>query len=80
MQSLPDFFRQIPDPRRDEGKRHSLSTVLGIVAGAVLCGMRGYRAISDWAKSLSPRARERFNCRSGKRVTSSRACTSSAMY
>lgn len=63
MQSLPDFFRQIPDPRRGQGRRHSLSTVLAIAAGAVLCGMRGYRAISDWAQSLSPRARERFNCR-----------------
>ncbi len=63
MQSLPDFFRGIPDPRRGQGRRHSLSTVLGIVAGAVLCGMRGYQAISDWAQSLGPKARERFNCR-----------------
>ena len=63
MLSLPDFFREIPDPRRGQGRRHSLSTVLGIVAGAVLCGMRGYQAISDWAQSLGPKARERFNCR-----------------
>jgi hypothetical protein len=63
MQSLPDFFRGIPDPRRGQGRRHCLSTVLGIVAGAVLCGMRGYQAISDWAQSLGPKARERFNCR-----------------
>ncbi len=63
MESLPGFFRQIPDPRRAQGRRHSLSTVSGIVAGAVLCGMRGYRAISDWAQSLGPKARERFSCR-----------------
>jgi len=63
MESLPDFFRKIPDPRRGQGLRHSLPTILGIVAGAVLCGMRGYRAISDWAQSLGPKARERFNCR-----------------
>jgi hypothetical protein len=25
--------------------------------------MRGYKAIADWANSLSPRARERFGCR-----------------
>jgi hypothetical protein len=25
--------------------------------------MRGYQAISDWAESLGPKARERFNCR-----------------
>jgi hypothetical protein len=40
-----------------------LATVLGIAAGAILCGMRGYKAISDWAESLGPKARERFRCR-----------------
>ena len=63
MRSLPDFFAQIPDPRRIQGRRHRLSTVLAIAAGAVLCGMRGYRAISDWANSLGQKARERFRCR-----------------
>jgi len=63
MQTLPDFFANIPDPRRAQGRRHRLSTVLAIAAGATLCGMRGYLAISDWAKSLSQKARERFGCR-----------------
>ena len=63
MQSLPDFFADIPDPRRAQGRRHRLSTVLAIAAGATLCGMRGYLAISDWAKSLGQKARERFVCR-----------------
>lgn len=63
MQSLPDFFAQIPDPRRTHGRRHRLSTVLAVAAGATLCGMRGYKAISDWAQSLGPKARERFRCR-----------------
>lgn len=63
MQSLPYFFSDIPDPRRAQGRRHRLSTVLAIAAGAILCGMRGYRAISDWANSLGPKARERFRCR-----------------
>lgn len=63
MQSLPSFFSDIPDPRRCQGRRHRLSNVLAIAAGAILCGMRGYRAISDWANSLGQKARERFNCR-----------------
>ena len=63
MQALPQFFADIPDPRRAQGRRHRLSTVLAIAAGAVLCGMRGYKAISDWAKSLGHKARERFGCR-----------------
>jgi hypothetical protein len=63
MQSLPNFFADIPDPRRAQGRRHPLPSVLAIAAGATLCGMRGYLAISDWAKSLSQKARERFGCR-----------------
>jgi hypothetical protein len=63
MRSLPDFFRDIPDPRRAQGRRHSLPTVLAIATGAILCGMRGYQAISDWAQSLGQKARDRFNCR-----------------
>ncbi len=64
MRTLPDFFNDIPDPRRAEGRRHRLSVVLAIAAGATLCGMRGYKAIATWAKDLKPKARERFGCRS----------------
>ena len=76
MRSLPDFFRKIQDPRRAQGKRHRIHVVLAISAGAVLCGMRGYKAISDWAKALSPLMRERFGCRyqNGKRIVPSE-CT-----
>ena len=70
MRSLPGFFREIKDPRRAQGRRHSIHMVLAIAAGAILCGMRGYKAISDWAQALSPRMRERFGCRfhKGKRI------------
>ena len=63
MRSLPDFFRQIEDPRRAQGRCHRLHVVLAIAAAAILCGMRGYKAISDWADALSPKARARFKCR-----------------
>ena len=63
MQSLPTFFTDIPDPRRRQGRRHSLSTVLAIAAAATLCGMRGYKAIAQWAKDLGQKARGRFRCR-----------------
>jgi hypothetical protein len=66
MHSLPYFFSEIPDPRRTQGRRHRLATVLAIAAGAILCGARGYKAISDWADSLGAKARERFGCRREK--------------
>ena len=66
MNSLPHFFADIPDPRRAQGRRHQLHTVLAIAAGAILCGMRGYKAISDWAEGLGAKARQRFRCRREK--------------
>lgn len=66
MQSLPAFFCEIPDPRRGQGRRHRLATVLALATGAVLCGMRGYHAIADWAHSLGQKARQRFGCRWAK--------------
>lgn len=63
MQALPDCFRSIPDPRRTQGRRHPLASVLAIATAAVLCGARGYKAIADWAKALSPQALARFRCR-----------------
>lgn len=63
MRILPDFFNDIPDPRRAQGRRHRLSVVLAIAAGAILCGMHGYKAIAGWAKDLSAQARQRFGCR-----------------
>lgn len=70
MRSLPDFFKQIPDPRRAQGRKHPVHVVLAIAAGAILCGMRGYKAISDWAQNLSPKARGRFDCRFSQRKNS----------
>lgn len=63
MRSLPHFFNDIPDPRREQGRRHSLSCILALAAGAVLCGMEGYKAISEWADDLGQKARARFRCR-----------------
>jgi hypothetical protein len=46
MRLLPDFFATIPDPRRAQGRRHPLPSVLAIATAATLCGMRGYKAIA----------------------------------
>ena len=63
MRSLPLCFTTVTDPRRSHGRRHRLAVVLGIATGATLCGMRGYKAISDWAEALGQKARMRFGCR-----------------
>ena len=63
MRSLPDFFKDVSDPRRAEGRRHRLEVVLAIAAAATLCGMHGYKAMADWAQALGMKARARFRCR-----------------
>lgn len=48
------------DPRRSQGKRHALETVLSIAVCAVLCGCKGYRSIGAWSQSLSREELIRF--------------------
>jgi hypothetical protein len=62
MSTLPELFKSIPDPRRAQGQRHRLSTILAIAAGAILCGRVGYKGIAQWAQALGHKARERFDC------------------
>jgi len=63
MGSLRPYFADIPDPRRAQGRRHRLSVVLALAAGASLCGMQGYQAMAEWAASLGQAARRCFGCR-----------------
>ena len=63
MRSLPECFHGIDDPRRRQGRRHALPTVLALATAATLCGMRGYKAISEWVDDLSPKVLQRFRVR-----------------
>lgn len=61
--SLYDYFREIDDPRRAQGRKHPLPAVLALVAAAILCGMRGYKGIHLWIDALGQQALSRFRCR-----------------
>lgn len=50
--SLPELFRQIPDPRRAEGKRHPLPAVLSLMVLAMMAGMRGLQGVVDFGRNL----------------------------
>jgi hypothetical protein len=63
LRALPSFFRDVPDPRRVAGRRHTLSSVLAIAAGAYLCGARSCLAMSEWAEDLSQNIRQGLRCR-----------------
>lgn len=57
---LLTHIQEFTDPRRKQGTRHPLETVLSISVCAVLCGCKGYRAIGAWSKSLSNEELIRF--------------------
>jgi len=63
LYALPQFFRDVPDPRRVAGRRHTLTSVLAIAAGAYLCGARSVLAMAEWAQELSQEARQGLRCR-----------------
>ncbi len=53
LRSLRDLFAELPDCRRDQGKKHRLATVLSLVALARLSGRSGPAAAERYAKALS---------------------------
>jgi len=63
MRELPTCFGAVADPRRAAGRRHPIRAVLAIAAGATLCGMRGYKAIAQWAQDLGQKGAQRIGCR-----------------
>ena len=61
MRTLPSFFTGITDPRRRQGRRHPLESIVALAVAASLCGMRGYKAISGWVQDQSPQVLRRFH-------------------
>ena len=49
--AILEAFEGMPDPRRGQGKRHSLQLCLALFTLAVAAGNQGFEAIGDWLKS-----------------------------
>lgn len=62
MQALPKYFEHMPDPRRGKARAHELSVVLGMIAGAKLCGVRSPPEIARWIQELEPTELDSFGC------------------
>src|SRR3954470_3238492 len=47
---LLDFLADVPDPRRRAARPRPLAAMLAHACCAILCGCRGYAAISQWGR------------------------------
>jgi len=56
------YMRGVPDPRHARGVRHSVATTLSVSVLGLICGMRGFRAIGQWAQGLTQTQREALDC------------------
>lgn len=56
------YMQTVADPRHRRGVRYPMASVLAVSSLAVICGMRSYRAIGQWAKELSQEQLHRLGC------------------
>lgn len=49
--SIGRFFADMPDPRRDQGKRHQLSDMIVIAVCALLCGADSWADVADFGQA-----------------------------
>ena len=51
------MLAEVPDPRKQKGRRHPLLSILALTVVGLLCGQRSYTQIAKWAR-LHPDLRE----------------------
>jgi hypothetical protein len=54
IQYLLDLLAQVPDPRKERGRRHALAGLLATGIAAVIAGSRSFAAIGQWAADAGP--------------------------
>ncbi len=53
-QYLLDLLAQVPDPRKERGRRHRLAGLLAVGISAVIAGSKSFAAIGQWAADAGP--------------------------
>ena len=49
VETLPQAFARIPDPRRAQGRRYSVAAILSLAVVAVLANHTSVLAMAEWA-------------------------------
>jgi len=51
VRPLVEILAEIPDFRKEKGKRHPLSAILDLACVAMMCGAKGYTAMAEWGRN-----------------------------
>ncbi len=49
LETLPQAFARVPDPRRPQGVRYSVAAILSLAVAALLSNHTSVLAIAEWA-------------------------------
>jgi len=60
---LMERLKQVKDPRKRRGIRHTLTSTLAVAICAMLSGCRSFLAIGEWAQDLPQDLLQRLGCR-----------------
>jgi hypothetical protein len=63
VESLPQAFATIPDPRRKQGTRYSVAAILSLAVVAVLANHTSVLAMAEWAERQSSHVRRALGFR-----------------
>jgi predicted transposase YbfD/YdcC len=55
IMTLIEILSEIPDFRKDKGKRHPLPAILALACVATMCGCKTYSAIAQWGRNYDQR-------------------------
>jgi predicted transposase YbfD/YdcC len=51
VRPLVEILAEIPDFRKEKGKRHPLPAILALACVAMMCGVKGYCAMAEWGRN-----------------------------
>jgi hypothetical protein len=63
---LVEALADVPDFRKSQGKRYSLTAILSLACAAILCGYKSYAAMAEWGQHYGTELATALGFKNGK--------------